>query len=209
MVKRALVCSLLALTACSGGNFDVAEMTPEPDASNDGAQLDTAADLDSGMPPSDTGKGPDTATAPDTGLPPPSDTGAALDTATTPDTALPPPSDTGAALDTATGPDTADAYVLPPVVTKVTWDNVCTSKTTTFTIYGSNLSFGVVGKLLNCKQTGGIKTYVNTGGNTTTRTFYCDPFGGSEGFAEGVTIYWQVGTTYTPLYSTSMNCQLC
>ena len=220
MLQRTLACSLLALAACSGGNFDVAEMAPEPDASDDGAQLDTAqldtaADPDSGLPPSDTGKGPDTASAPDTGLPPPNDTGATMDTAegpdtaTGPDTSLPPPSDTGAALDTATDPDTADAYVPPPVVTKVTWDNVCTSKTTTFTIYGSNLSFGVVAKLVGCKQAGGIQTYAHTGGNTATRTFYCDPFGGTAGFTEGVTIYWQVGTTYTPLYSTNVNYQLC
>jgi hypothetical protein len=141
MVKRVFVCSLLALTACSGGNFDVAEMAPEPDASDDSAQLDalplddaqldTAATPDSGLLPSDTGKGPDTATGPDTGLPPPSDTGATLDTATAPDTAtgpdtgLPPPSDTGATLDTATAPDTAtgpDTGLPPPSDTGATLD---------------------------------------------------------------------------------------
>ncbi len=131
-----------------------------------------------------------------------------VDTAAGPDTALP-PSDTGVTADTSTGMDAADAYVPPPVVTKVTWDNVCTSKTTTFTIYGSNLSFGVVGKVLGCVQAGGIQTYAHTGGNTATRTFYCDPIGGTAGFTGAVTIYWQVGTTYTPLYSTNVTYQLC
>jgi hypothetical protein len=94
-------------------------------------------------------------------------------------------------------------------VTKVTWDNICTSKPTTFTIQGTNLSAAIVAKVQGCTYMTSMPIYSHTGGDSVTRTFKCDPFGGTAGFLEGVSVYWQVGTTYTALYSTNMNCAFC